>query len=217
MIAGYYKNVLCYGESLEKFKIVQEEEEKFISSAEANFDVFCSNIKIDSQRFFYATETHAKKFLLKAQMSKNLLLKEIYKKYEVDLYTDEEAFSFLFFLMAIRENERRKIAAKRHILYLGQKAKRAMQKIKYIQQLEAEVENENEFNFNNYSFLSAIRPEKIEEIKHQVHITDIEFLQFEQVFTSSVFYIHKQSKKLWYLVDEYLIPLDSTDYIKKEK
>ena len=142
---------------------------------------------------------------------------EIYKKYHVDLQNDEEAFAYLFFLIAIRENERRKIAAKRHIYYLEQKAKRALYKIQCIKELTVDDSaDSNEFNLNNTSFSSAIPNNTIHIIKRTVATTDKEFKQFKQVFAGSVFYMHKTTKKLWLMKDNTLVPLQSTDYIRGE-
>ena len=113
MFAGHNNNKTCYGDSVEKFKIIAEETSKFLETAEANYEVAVTNAKVSrSDRILTKREVEAKKFLLHAKMQKCLMLKEIYKKYGVDIYDDDSAFAFLFFLMAIQEQERRKLAAK---------------------------------------------------------------------------------------------------------
>ena len=145
MYSGHYNNKTCYGNNSEHFKFIDESADNFLESAENNYDISVTNIKTQgTERIVTTREVEAKKFLLHAKMQRCLMLKEIYKKYEVDLSTDEEAFSFLFFLMAIRENERRKLAAKRHVYYLEQKAKRALYKIQCIKELTVDEDNENE-------------------------------------------------------------------------
>lgn len=218
MYAGHYNNKTCYGDDVEHYKFIDESAEQFIESAENNYDVAVTNAKTHrTERIVTTREVEAKKFLLHAKMQRCLILKEIYKKYHVDLQNDEEAFAYLFFLMAIRENERRKIAAKRHIYYLEQKAKRALYKIQCIKELTVDDSvDSNEFNLNNTSFSSAIPNNTIHIIKRTVAITDKEFKQFEQVFAGSVFYINKTTKKLWLMQDNTLVPLQSTDYIRGE-
>lgn len=216
MYAGHYNNKTCYGENIEKFKIIDESAESFIESAEKNYDVaFCSIDVEKSDRIIKTREVEAKKFLLHAKMQKCLILKEIYKKYGIELNNNDEAFAFLFYLMAIKEYERRKIAAKRHIYYLEQKAKRALYKIQCIKELTVDAPDDS-FNMNDTSFYSAIPADNIKKIKRIVSTKDKEFGQFKQVFKGSVFYMHKRTKKLWLLVEDNLIPLQSTDYIKGE-
>lgn len=217
MYSGHYNNKTCYGDDAEHYKFIDESAAQFIESAENNYDIAITNIKTQgTDRIVTTREVEAKKFLLHAKMQRCLMLKEIYKKYHVDLQNDEQAFAYLFFLMAIREHERRKLAAKRHIYYLEQKAKRALYKIQCIKELTVDDStNSNEFNLNNTSFSSAIPNNTIHIIKRTVATTDEEFKQFEQVFNGSRFYIHKKTKKLWLLVDEVLIPVQAEDYIKK--
>ena len=216
MYAGHYNTKTCFGENIEDFKMINESAELFIDSAEKNYDVAFCNIDVkNSDRVIKTREVEAKKFLLHAKMQRCLVLKEIYKKYKVDLHDDDEAFAFLFFLMAIREYEFRKIAAKRHIYYLEQKAKRALYKIQCIKELTIDAPDDS-LNMNDTSFYSAIPADKIKKIKRIVSIADVEFKQFEQVFSDSKFYMHKRTKKLWLLVEDNLIPLQSTDYIKGE-
>ena len=218
MYAGHYNNKTCYGDDAEHYKFIEESAEQFIESAENNYDVAVTNVRAHrTDRIITTREVEAKKFLLHAKMQRCLILKEIYKKYHVDLQNDEEAFAYLFFLIAIRENERRKIAAQRHIYYLEQKAKRALYKIQCIKELTVDNSTDsNEFNLNNTSFSSAIPNNTIHIIKRTVTTTDKEFKQFEQVFAGSVFYMHKTTKKLWLMKDNTLVPLQSTDYIRGE-
>lgn len=216
MYAGHYNNKTCYGDDSEHFKIIDESTKNFLDSAENNYDISVTNIKTQgTNRIITTREVEAKKFLLHAKMQKCLMLKEIYKKYHVDLQNDEQAFAYLFFLIAIRENERRKLAAKRHVYYLEQKAKRALYKIQCIKELTVDDSSENEFNLNNTSFSSVIPNNTIHTIKRTVVTTDKEFNKFEQVFAGSVFYMHKTTKKLWLMKDNTLVPLQSEDYIKK--
>ena len=216
MLAGHYNNKTCYGDSVEKFKIIAEETSKFLETAEANYDVAITNVKVsNNERILTKREVEAKKFLLHAKMQKCLMLKEIYKKYGIDLYDDDSVFAFLFFLMAIQEQERRKLAAKRHVYYLEQKAKRALYKIQCIKELTVDESSENEFNLNNTSFSSCIPNKTIYPVKRKIAKTDKEFGEFEEVFSGSKFYIHKKTKKIWLLVDEVLIPVQAEDYIKK--
>lgn len=216
MFAGHYNNKTCYGDTIEKFKIIAEETSKFLETAEANYDVAVTNAKVSgSDRILTKREVEAKKFLLHAKMQKCLMLKEIYKKYGVDLYDDDSAFAFLFFLIAIKEQERRKLAAKRHVYYLEQKAKRALYKIQCIKELTVDDSSENEFNLNNTSFSSCIPNTSIYPVKRKIAKSDKEFVEFEEVFSGSRFYINKKTKKLWLLADEVLIPVQAEDYIKK--
>ena len=216
MYVGHYNYKTCFGDDAEHFKIIDESTENFLDSAENNYDIAVTNAKTHrTDRIITTREVEAKKFLLHAKMQKCLMLKEIYKKYHVDLQNDEEAFAYLFFLMAIREHERRKMAAKRHIYYLEQKAKRALYKIQCIKELTVESTDDS-LNMNDVSFYSAIPADNIKKIKRIVSIADVEFKQFEQVFSGSVFYMHKRTKKLWLFVDDALIPLQSTDYIRGE-
>ena len=216
MFAGFFKNWCCYGIKRNRYKLIECSKDKFLYDAEVNFDCsFCDLRNVESDKIFFTSYHSAKTWLTgNSNCQKATLSKEVFKRFNIDLDNDDAIIAFCFYQMAIDFYVAR---AKKELRALNNKLGKVrllidLQKQQdYIASL-IEAEQNTCLDLNNYNVHTAFNPIPAKRIKRSIPLVEASKYGFEQIIANSRFYMNKE-KRLWMSVGDYLVALNSNDYI----